>query len=107
MPMIMAAIFNTPHGKMALITDEELVGRSRFDQESGMILMVPEHLYSKGRLVSENEAEQIMKAASILVLTGERSVSLAVKLGLAHPDSVVKIKGIPHVYVYKISYAQD
>jgi hypothetical protein len=102
--MIMAAVYDTPHGKMALITDEELVGKSRFDQDEGLILMLPENLY-RGRLVTEEEAKEIMLQTSIIVVTGERSVRLAVELGLVHPDSIARIEGVPHAYVYKIGFS--
>jgi hypothetical protein len=102
--MIVAAVYDTLHGRMALITDEELVGKSRFDQERGIILMLPESIY-KGKLVTEEEAREIMLSASILVVTGERSVQLAVELGLVHPDSITMVKGIPHAYVYKIDFS--
>ncbi len=103
--MLSVSVYDTPHGSMALIVDEELVGRSFFDQEKGLALFMPEMLYS-GKLMSEDEAARVMKSSHILVLAGKRAVSLAIRLGLAHPDSVVEIHGVPHVHVYKILFSE-
>jgi len=97
--LLVVAVYETPHGRMVLVADEELVGRSFYDQEESLILMVPESLYS-GRLASEEEAAKWMDKADIIVATGERAVGIAVRRGYAHPDSVVRIRGVPHVQVY-------
>ena len=102
--MLMVAVYRTPHGIMALISDEDLVGRSFFDQEKGLALLLPESIYG-GKPASEEEALEAMKAASIIVVTGERAVDLAVRSGFLHPDSVVRIHGVPHAQVYKIRVA--
>lgn len=101
--MLTIAVYETPQGRMLLVADEELVGKSFFDQEEGLILMVPESLYG-GRLASEEEVREEMRKASIIVATGETAVSIAVREGFAHPDSVIEVHGIPHVQVYKIRY---
>ena len=100
--MLVIAAYNTPHGRMVLVADEDLVGRSFVDREEGYILMVPESLYS-GRLAEESEAADEIRSADIIVATGERAVGLVVRLGLASPESVINIRGIPHVQVYKLS----
>ena len=99
--LLVAAVYETPHGRMLLLADEDLVGRSFYDQDEGLILMIPEKLYS-GRLVSESEAREEMRKADIIVATGRTAVSIAVREGFAHPDSVIEIRGVPHVQVYKI-----
>ncbi len=100
--MLVIAVYSTPHGRMVLVTDEDLVGRSFVDQEDGYILMVPESIYS-GKLVEEDEAALEISRADIIVATGEKAVGLVVGLGLASPESVISIRGVPHVQVYKLS----
>ncbi len=95
-------MLRTPHGVMAFISDEDLVGRAFVDDANQRILIVSEQVYG-GNLVSEEDARQILEKADILVLTGERIVSIAIQMGFAHPDSVLRIKGVPHVHVYKLS----
>ena len=100
--MFYVNVVQTPHGVMAFIADEELVGRAFVDQEEQRILIVSESLYAKD-LVEEEDVRKIMERADVLVLTGERTISIALELGFAHPDSILRVKGVPHVHVYKLS----
>ena len=100
--MLMAAVYHTPHGMMVLISDEEHVGHSYYDQNKGLALLLPEKIYG-GQLVGEEEALEMMRKAAIIVVTGEKAVSLAIKAGYVAPESVVRIRGVPHAQSYKIS----
>ncbi|MCE4624981.1 MAG: DUF424 family protein [Desulfurococcales archaeon] len=99
--MLMLAAYDSPYGRMVLITDEELVGKSYYDQERRLALMIPENIHG-GDLVGEEEAVEAMKSASIIVVTGERSVNLAVREGYLHPASILRVGGVPHAHIYKI-----
>jgi hypothetical protein len=99
--LFIVSINQSPHGLMAFITDEELVGKAFYDEESGLSLILPEHIYG-GKLVDSNTAKTIMRKVDIHVLTGKAIIELAVSIGLVNPRAVLEVKGIPHAHVYKI-----
>ena len=101
--MIMLAEYETPYGLMVLLTDEELVGRSYYDEERRIALMISESVHG-GELVDEEEAVKALRSASIIIVTGERSVDLAIREGYLHPDSVLNVGGVPHAHIYKIPF---
>ncbi len=87
-------------GIMAAIADEEVMGKAAYDDETGASIIVSEDFYG-GELVDEWEAESILREAEVLVLAGDRIIERAVRLGLVHPDSILKIGGLSHVQVFK------
>ncbi|WP_062662062.1 DUF424 domain-containing protein [Aeropyrum camini] len=94
----------TPEGLvMALVTDEDVMDRAVYDEERGVRIIVSRGFYGGG-LATEADAIKAIKEADIVVLTGERSVSIGVRMGLVNPDSVLEVKGIKQVQVFKFSY---
>jgi len=98
-----ARVLETEHGLMAIIADEEVMGRAVIDEERGVRIIVSREFYGD-RLVEEGEALRLLEEASILILTGDRIIRRAVQLGLVHPESILEIKGLKHVHVYKFMY---
>jgi hypothetical protein len=85
---------------MAAIADEDVIEKAVRDERSGVQILVPRSFYGD-KLISEAEAVQLLEMADVLVLTGNNIVEKAIRLGFVHPDSVLEVKGIKHVQVFK------
>ncbi len=94
---------NTGDMLMAAITDEELLGKTVEDKNSGIRIDVRESFY-KGELADEEDVIEAMNKADVLILTGDRCIKLAINLGLVNPEAVMRIGEISHVQVMKFSY---
>ncbi|MDM7275306.1 MAG: DUF424 family protein [Thermoprotei archaeon] len=88
---------------MATIVDEEVLGAKAVDPERGLIIDVKREFYA-GTLMGDEEVERLLEEANILILVGARIVRKAVDLGLAHPNSILKIGNLEYTQVYKITY---
>lgn len=96
-------MYQLPYGGvMAAVADEEVLGKTAYDGESGLSLIVSEEFY-KGELVDEEKVERILAGADVLVLAGDRVIGKAVSMGLLEPSSVLRIGGLSHAQVFKFS----
>ena len=43
-----------------------------------------------------------LERAYTALIVGERAVSLALELGLIHPDAILKISGIPYAQIVRM-----
>ncbi|MDO8428794.1 MAG: DUF424 family protein [Candidatus Diapherotrites archaeon] len=79
--------------------DKELVGRKlkRFDYE----IHISEHFY-KGKSVSREELKEFMQEFGNINLFGEKTVQLAIELGLITEASIILIDSIPHVVIIQL-----
>ena len=91
------------HEKSSILAlcDRELIGKVLKDGEIVLDLKDYASFY-KGDEVGEAEATEAMKSATSLNLVGKKSVAVAVKLGLVGKEGVRKIKGVPHVQIYRV-----
>ncbi len=87
------------NGKLIAICDKDIIGK-KFS-EKGFELHVSENFY-KGEEKSEAEVLRIMKEGKNINIVGKKAVSLAVKNGIVHKDSVRKIKGVPFAIVISV-----
>jgi hypothetical protein len=95
-------IINLDTGEIMIsIADKDLIGK-KFDDGRIVIDVSPNFYGSK--LIDDEEALIYLKSADILILTGNNIVNKAIKEGLVNPDSVLEIKGLKHVQVFKFSY---
>ncbi len=82
------------------ICDEELIGK-RFEEKKFQ-LDVKENFF-KEKEVSEEELIKIIRNMSIedatFNIVGEKSIKIALKVGIISEDSIGKIKGIPFALV--------
>jgi len=83
------------------LCDKELIGKVLKEGEIVLDLKDYSSFY-KGVEVGEAEAMDAMKSATSLNLVGRKSVAVAVKLGLVGKEGVRKIKGVPHVQIYRV-----
>lgn len=52
--------------------------------------------------VTEEEAIELIKQATIVNLVGEKSVEIGVKAEIISPSAIIKVDGIPHAQMVKI-----
>ncbi len=91
--MIYVKIHKGPTGKVVAICDKELIGK--VFSEGKFELRVSEFFY-KGEEVNEEEVINIMKNAENLNIVGERSVNIALKIGVINKENIIKIAGVKH-----------
>jgi len=90
------------HSTIVALCDKENMGKVL--RKGGLVLDLKAHAYFyKGTLVSEAVAARALKEADSINLVGKRAVALAKKLGLASDSDVMRIGGVPHVQVYRIT----
>jgi len=89
---------NYQRNKMLNICDSRLVGRVLVEGELTMNITPS---YFAERVVDEQEAEQLLKNASIINMVGEETIALSVKIGVGSSKGVKKINGIPFLLVFK------
>jgi len=90
-------------GFMVTLVDEEVLGVRVYDESSGIVIDVSRDFY-EGVVVGEEEALKLLEEAEILILVGPRIVRLAIERGYVNPDSVLRVKGVEYVQVFKIAY---
>ncbi len=103
MGLYYARVIETDHGLMAVIADEEVMGKAAIDEERGVRIIITREFYGE-RVIEEGEALDLLERASVLVLAGDRIIEKAVGLGLVHPESVLEVGGLRLVQVFKFSY---
>ena len=79
--------------KLAAICDNNLIGK-KFE-EKNLQLDLTSNFY-KGEEKSEKEVINLLKGCHLVNIIGEKSINLAIKLGIADKNKIIKIKGIPH-----------
>ena len=75
------------------VCDSELVGK-KF-KKGKFVLEVSERFY-KGELVDEDKVKDYLENSTNLNIVGERSVDIALKLGLISKEHILIIEGVPH-----------
>jgi uncharacterized protein len=96
--MIAVRIHTDGKDTLLAAADEDILGKTF--RERDMRITVSERFY-KGELVSEEVFVERMRSFTILNLTGERAVGLAVAEGYISEDSVLVIDGIKHAQAVK------
>jgi len=80
--------------------DEKLVGKTF--SEGKFQIDVSKEFYD-GERISANTLKKYLENATIANLVGEETVKCAIKLGLVDPECIIKIKGIPHAQMVRMS----
>jgi len=89
---------NYQHNRMLNICDAELVGRTL--NKSDVTINISKSYFAE-RIVEENEAEQLLKNASIINMVGKETIALSVKVGVGSTKGVKEIDGVPFLLVFK------
>ena len=89
---------NYQHNRMLNICDAELVGRTF--NKSDLTINISKNYFAE-RIVEENEAEQLLKNASIINMVGKETIALSVRIGIGSAKGVKEIGGVPFLLVFK------
>ena len=89
---------NYQHNRMLNICDAELVGRTF--NKSDLSINISKSYFAE-RIVEENEAEQLLKNASIINMVGKETIALSVRIGIGTKKGVKEIDGVPFLLVFK------
>ncbi len=84
---------------MVAACDEECMGKTF--REGRLKLSLETGFYGNA-LLGLGEALVMLEGANILNLVGPNIVEAAIARGLAHPEAVIIIGGIPHVQVMRL-----
>jgi uncharacterized protein len=84
--------------KMLNICDADLVGRTL--TKSDFTLNISRSYFAE-RIIEREEAEELLKASSIINMVGKDTISLSVKMGIGSSKGVKEIDGVPFLLVFK------
>ncbi|MBN2126763.1 MAG: DUF424 family protein [Candidatus Diapherotrites archaeon] len=79
--------------------DKELLNKTL--EEGNVSIKVKESFYGKEE-IKEEKAKKLMKECDSINLIGKKAVSVALKEGIASERNMKRIKGIPHIQVYRL-----
>jgi hypothetical protein len=83
---------------MLNICDAELVGRTFAKPDLTINIS---KIYFAELIVEENEAEHLLRNASIINMAGKQTVALSIRLGIGSSKGVKEIDGVPFLLVFK------
>jgi hypothetical protein len=92
-------IITSKKQKVIAICDEDILGKTY--REGKLKLEISEEFY-KGFRVSLNEAINYVSDADIANLSGKIIVNSVVKKGLANPNAIIAVSGVPHLQILKL-----
>ena len=84
---------------MLNICDHELVDKTLHDGETK--IKINPNYYAE-RDVDEHEAKNLLTKCNSINMVGEKTVSLALNLGIGSEKSIRRIEGIPFLLVFKM-----
>ena len=84
---------------MLNICDHELVDKILHDGETK--IKINSNYYAE-RDVDEHEAKNLLTKCNSINMVGEKTVSLAINLGIGSEKSIRRIEGIPFLIVFKM-----
>ena len=84
---------------MLNICDIDLLGKNIIQEELNMTIS---NSYYGEKIIDHEEAESLLKSASIINMVGKETISLSLKLGVGSENGVKKIGGVPFLIVFKM-----
>lgn len=84
---------------MLNICDYELLGKDIVQDELTMNISKS---YYGGKVVTKEEAENLLKTSSIINMVGDATVSLSIELGIGSENGVKRISGVPFLIVFQM-----
>ncbi len=88
--------YRTDKGTMVACCDEDLMGKTFKD---GKLRLSVESGFYGSSLLALGEALVLLDKADVLNLVGRNVIDAAIDRGIAHPEAVILVAGIPHVQV--------
>jgi|TARA_B100001540_G_scaffold92268_1_gene83320 hypothetical protein len=92
-------IINASGNLMLNICDPELVNKTVHDGNT-KIKINPSYYAQKD--VDEHEAKNLLEKCTSINMVGEKTISLAISLGIGSEKSIRRIEGIPFLIVFKM-----
>jgi hypothetical protein len=86
-------------GDVVAVCDRELLNTTICHEK--LSLTISEAFYGNTP-VTENEIREVLKNAGNINLIGERSVNLAVEMGLLTRSGCIMIGKVPHAQIYRL-----
>lgn len=87
------------NNSMLNICDSNLLGRNI--SENNLKLNISKSYYGE-KLVSRQEAKDLLKNSSIINMVGKETISLSISLGIGSVKGVKEVSGIPFLIVFKM-----
>ena len=84
---------------MLNICDPELVNKTIHDGNTK--IKINPNYYAE-RDVDEHEAKSLLEKCTSINMVGEKTISLAISLGIGSEKSIRRIEGIPFLIVFKM-----
>ena len=98
--MISVKIYKQGKDLLLGACDEKLIGKKFTDGK--FQIDVSKEFYD-GERISPEILKKYLEDATIANLVGKETIKCAVALGLVDPECVIKIKGIPHAQMVRMS----
>lgn len=97
--MFSVRVSDSHQGMMLNICDSELLGKKITD---GTLVMHIRPTYYGQRVVDATEAGSLLSKSAIINMAGEKTVSLAVELGVGSHRGVRHVSGVPFLIVFRM-----
>jgi hypothetical protein len=94
-------IHEGPRGRVVAVCDKELIGKVLEDEDTCMDLKKHRSFYV-GERVGKDEVGKALGTFSSANIVGQKSVDVALSLGLVDKDDVMYINDTPYIQIYKI-----
>ena len=97
--MISIKVYHQGDDLLVGACDEELLGK-RFVK--GKFQIDVSKKFYDGKRVNSKTLEKFLLDATIANLVGKETVDCAIKLGLIHPDGILRVNGVPHAQMIRM-----
>jgi len=92
-------IHKTGQKEILAVCDEDIIGK-KFEQ--GDLCIEVSEVFYKDKKVDKKELEDLLKYYDNINIVGKDSIKIALELGIIEKESIIQIKGIPHVQIFAI-----
>ena len=94
-----ARVIRTPEATLVNVCDENLLGKEFSENE--IILRVTRLFYGE-KVIDVSELKDLLEMGDIISLVGEKCISVAVEMGIATWKAVRRVRGVPHLNIYRL-----
>lgn len=84
---------------MLNICDSDLLGKNIIQDE--LTMNISKSYYGE-KIVTKEEAEDLLQKSSIINMVGKNTISLSIELGIGSENGVKKISDVPFLIVFKM-----
>lgn len=99
-------VHRSGHERIVAVCDSEVIGKRL--QEGKVVLDLGRYRqFYEGRISPPSSVRKEMKSATSMNIVGERSVGIAIQLGMVRKEDVGYICKVPHVQVYRVEKRKE